>query len=217
MLYRPPAVPPSYVVTGMLGISISYHRQLSHKSFRCVKPLEYFFAYCGALAFEGDPIEWVGAGRSGNQAVTRVHELRLGFFHPISSRVGVERNLGLTTLLPSPVLPLLALATNGAVARRSRPPQPQAASRPCLARMQHDTYSDTTLTGPTHRAGGCCHPGTLFRPPLRLGHCDRDCPVLRFPAACGPRTARMSSPEPGLVPTSKYMSLRTTSPSLLLP
>lgn len=47
-----------YVVTGMLGISISYHRQLSHKSFRCVKPLEYFFAYCGALAFEGDPIEW---------------------------------------------------------------------------------------------------------------------------------------------------------------
>ncbi|KAG2433974.1 hypothetical protein HYH02_012436 [Chlamydomonas schloesseri] len=47
-----------YVVTGMLGISMSYHRQLSHKSFRCVKPLEFFFAYCGALAFEGDPIEW---------------------------------------------------------------------------------------------------------------------------------------------------------------
>ncbi|GIL48423.1 hypothetical protein Vafri_4575 [Volvox africanus] len=42
----------------MLGISVSYHRQLSHKSFRCVKPLEYFLAYCGALAFEGDPIEW---------------------------------------------------------------------------------------------------------------------------------------------------------------
>ncbi|PNW83842.1 hypothetical protein CHLRE_04g217945v5 [Chlamydomonas reinhardtii] len=47
-----------YVVTGMLGISMSYHRQLSHKSFRCVKPLEYLLAYCGALAFEGDPIEW---------------------------------------------------------------------------------------------------------------------------------------------------------------
>ncbi|GLC45607.1 hypothetical protein PLESTB_001785000 [Pleodorina starrii] len=47
-----------YVITGMLGISVSYHRQLSHKSFRCVKPLEYFLAYCGALAFEGDPVEW---------------------------------------------------------------------------------------------------------------------------------------------------------------
>ena len=45
----------------MLGISMSYHRQLSHKSFRCVKPLEYLLAYCGALAFEGDPIEWVSA------------------------------------------------------------------------------------------------------------------------------------------------------------
>ncbi|KAF6257723.1 delta-9 desaturase-like protein [Scenedesmus sp. NREL 46B-D3] len=47
-----------YVVTGMLGVSMSYHRQLSHKSFRTPKWLEYFLAYCGALAFEGDPIEW---------------------------------------------------------------------------------------------------------------------------------------------------------------
>eukprot|EP00878_Enallax_costatus_P037482 GHUV01042342.1.p1 GENE.GHUV01042342.1~~GHUV01042342.1.p1 ORF type:complete len:379 (+),score=81.54 GHUV01042342.1:277-1413(+) len=47
-----------YVVTGMLGISMSYHRQLAHKSFRTPKWLEYFLAYCGALAFEGDPIEW---------------------------------------------------------------------------------------------------------------------------------------------------------------
>jgi stearoyl-CoA desaturase (delta-9 desaturase) len=42
----------------MLGVSMSYHRQLSHKSFRCPKWLEYSLAYCGALAFEGDPIEW---------------------------------------------------------------------------------------------------------------------------------------------------------------
>jgi hypothetical protein len=27
----------SYVVTGMLGVSMSYHRQLSHKSFRTPK------------------------------------------------------------------------------------------------------------------------------------------------------------------------------------
>lgn len=48
-----------YLVTGCLGVSMSYHRQLSHKSFRCVKSIEYFLAYCGALAFEGDPVEWV--------------------------------------------------------------------------------------------------------------------------------------------------------------
>lgn len=47
-----------YVLTGMLGISMSYHRQLTHKSFRCPKWLEYTLAYCGVLAFEGDPVEW---------------------------------------------------------------------------------------------------------------------------------------------------------------
>jgi fatty-acid desaturase len=48
-----------YLITGCLGVSMSFHRQLSHKSFRCIKPIEYFLAYCGALAFEGDPVEWV--------------------------------------------------------------------------------------------------------------------------------------------------------------
>ncbi|KAK3237304.1 hypothetical protein CYMTET_52608, partial [Cymbomonas tetramitiformis] len=47
-----------YLITGGLGLSMSYHRQLSHKSFRCPKVVEYFLAYCGVLAFEGDPIEW---------------------------------------------------------------------------------------------------------------------------------------------------------------
>jgi len=48
----------AYVLTGMLGVSLSYHRQLSHEAFKCPKPLEFFFAYIGALAFEGDPMEW---------------------------------------------------------------------------------------------------------------------------------------------------------------
>jgi stearoyl-CoA desaturase (delta-9 desaturase) len=49
----------------MLGLCVSYHRQLSHKSFRCIKPLEYLLAYCGALAFEGDPVEWAKNHRWG--------------------------------------------------------------------------------------------------------------------------------------------------------
>ncbi len=36
---------------------------LSHKSFTCPKWLEYTLAYCGVLAAQGDPIEWVSGHR----------------------------------------------------------------------------------------------------------------------------------------------------------
>lgn len=52
-----------YAVTGLLGITLSYHRQLSHRSFTTPKWLEYALAYCGVLAGEGDPMEWVSAHR----------------------------------------------------------------------------------------------------------------------------------------------------------
>jgi stearoyl-CoA desaturase (delta-9 desaturase) len=45
----------SYLVTGMLGITLSYHRNLSHKSFALPKWLEYTFAYCGVLAMQVRP------------------------------------------------------------------------------------------------------------------------------------------------------------------
>lgn len=41
-----------YVVTGLFGITLSFHRNLSHRSFRLPKWLEYFFAYCGVLALQ---------------------------------------------------------------------------------------------------------------------------------------------------------------------
>jgi len=53
----------SYFVTGCLGITLSYHRQLSHRSFQTPKWLEYLLAYCGVLAVQGDPIEWVSCHR----------------------------------------------------------------------------------------------------------------------------------------------------------
>jgi stearoyl-CoA desaturase (delta-9 desaturase) len=52
-----------YVVTGLFGITLSFHRQLSHRSFQTPKWLEYIFAYCGILAIQGDPIEWVSSHR----------------------------------------------------------------------------------------------------------------------------------------------------------
>lgn len=53
----------TYFLTGCLGITLSFHRQLAHKSFKTPKWLEYFFAYCGAMAVQGDPKEWVSTHR----------------------------------------------------------------------------------------------------------------------------------------------------------
>jgi stearoyl-CoA desaturase (delta-9 desaturase) len=48
---------------GVLGISLGYHRGLSHRSFRLPRLLEYFFVLGGYLVFEGGPIFWVGSHR----------------------------------------------------------------------------------------------------------------------------------------------------------
>ncbi|XP_016562864.2 palmitoyl-monogalactosyldiacylglycerol delta-7 desaturase, chloroplastic [Capsicum annuum] len=56
-----------YVVTGLLGITLSFHRNLSHRSFKLPKWLEYFFAYCGVQAVQGNPIDWVSTHRYHHQ------------------------------------------------------------------------------------------------------------------------------------------------------
>lgn len=48
---------------GLLGISIGYHRGLSHRSFKLPRLLEYFFVTGGYLVFEGGPIFWVASHR----------------------------------------------------------------------------------------------------------------------------------------------------------
>ncbi|KAL6141036.1 hypothetical protein ACLB2K_059327 [Fragaria x ananassa] len=56
-----------YGVTGLFGITLSYHRNLSHRSFKLPKWLEYLFAYCGAQALQGSPIDWVCTHRYHHQ------------------------------------------------------------------------------------------------------------------------------------------------------
>ncbi|KAL2463070.1 Palmitoyl-monogalactosyldiacylglycerol delta-7 desaturase [Forsythia ovata] len=56
-----------YIITGLFGITLSYHRHLSHKSFKIPKWLEYIFAYCGVLAAQRDPIYWVSTHRYHHQ------------------------------------------------------------------------------------------------------------------------------------------------------
>src|SRR5262249_602435 len=46
-------------ITAGLGISIGYHRLLSHRAFKTTRAVEYFLTICGALALEGGPISWV--------------------------------------------------------------------------------------------------------------------------------------------------------------
>ncbi|XP_019184700.1 PREDICTED: palmitoyl-monogalactosyldiacylglycerol delta-7 desaturase, chloroplastic-like [Ipomoea nil] len=56
-----------YVITGLLGITLSFHRNLSHRSFKLPKWLEYFCAYCGVQALQGNPIDWVSTHRYHHQ------------------------------------------------------------------------------------------------------------------------------------------------------
>ena len=52
-----------YWVTACLGVTIGYHRLLSHRSFQVPQWLERFFATCGALSCQHGPIDWVGLHR----------------------------------------------------------------------------------------------------------------------------------------------------------
>ena len=50
-------------LTGWFGITLCYHRMLTHRSFQTPKWLEYFLTYCGALAMQGGPVHWVATHR----------------------------------------------------------------------------------------------------------------------------------------------------------
>ncbi len=50
-----------------LGISLGYHRLHTHRSYQVPRALEYMFAVCGALTFEGGPIFWVATHRIHHQ------------------------------------------------------------------------------------------------------------------------------------------------------
>jgi stearoyl-CoA desaturase (delta-9 desaturase) len=51
-----------YVLTG-LGVTIGYHRLLTHRSFRTYRPVEYAFAVLGSLSVQGSVLDWVADHR----------------------------------------------------------------------------------------------------------------------------------------------------------
>lgn len=52
-----------------LGVTIGYHRLLSHRSFAAHKAVEYFWVLAGYLAFEGSPIWWATIHRAHHRYV----------------------------------------------------------------------------------------------------------------------------------------------------
>jgi fatty-acid desaturase len=56
-----------YVVAGMLGIGMAYHRLLTHRGYKTYRWVEYFLTWCGTLALEGGPIFWVATHRIHHQ------------------------------------------------------------------------------------------------------------------------------------------------------
>ena len=52
-----------YWVTACWGVTLGYHRLLSHRSFNVPQWLARFFATCGALSAEYGPITWAGIHR----------------------------------------------------------------------------------------------------------------------------------------------------------
>ncbi|MFM7455676.1 MAG: acyl-CoA desaturase [Vulcanococcus sp.] len=52
-----------YWVTACLGVTLGYHRLLSHRALRVPRWLERCLATCGALSCQHGPIDWVGLHR----------------------------------------------------------------------------------------------------------------------------------------------------------
>ncbi len=51
-----------YFVTA-IGITVGFHRLLTHRSFQTFKPIEYLFAILGSMAVQGPVISWVADHR----------------------------------------------------------------------------------------------------------------------------------------------------------
>jgi stearoyl-CoA desaturase (delta-9 desaturase) len=71
------------VFTSAIGISLCFHRSLTHRGLRIWKPLEYFMAFLGTLSLQGGPITWVATHRQHHAATDRdgdPHGTDKGFF-----------------------------------------------------------------------------------------------------------------------------------------
>jgi stearoyl-CoA desaturase (delta-9 desaturase) len=57
-----------------LGVTIGYHRLLSHRALNCPKFVEYFWLISGYLAFEGSPAWWATVHRVHHRNADKVND-----------------------------------------------------------------------------------------------------------------------------------------------
>jgi stearoyl-CoA desaturase (delta-9 desaturase) len=72
-----------YYATGMIGITLGYHRLLTHRSFKAPRWVERALATFGVLALQRSPLEWVGHHRMHHAGVDTdkdPHNARRGFW-----------------------------------------------------------------------------------------------------------------------------------------
>jgi stearoyl-CoA desaturase (delta-9 desaturase) len=70
-------------VTACLGITLGYHRLLTHRSFNAPKPLQYLLALFGLLALQNSPLRWVATHRLHHKETDNPrdpHSSRRGFW-----------------------------------------------------------------------------------------------------------------------------------------
>ena len=60
------------VLTSAIGVSLCFHRALTHRGLRLARPLEYIGALLGTLALQGGPITWVATHRAHHASTDRV-------------------------------------------------------------------------------------------------------------------------------------------------
>jgi stearoyl-CoA desaturase (delta-9 desaturase) len=75
-----------YFLTAV-GITVGFHRLLTHRSFQTSKPVEYLFAVLGSMAVQGPVISWVADHRKHHAHTDREGD-------PHSPHVGREAGLG---------------------------------------------------------------------------------------------------------------------------
>lgn len=72
-----------YFITGCIGITLGFHRMLTHRSLRMPRVLECIVATCGTLALQGGPIEWISTHRAHHKysdTPMDPHDANRGFF-----------------------------------------------------------------------------------------------------------------------------------------
>jgi len=57
-----------YIITGILGVNVGYHRLLSHKSFKTYNLIERILSLAGIVTTIGSPMAWVAVHRQHHKA-----------------------------------------------------------------------------------------------------------------------------------------------------